>query len=346
MTNEEIAENILKKINLAEKILIIASKHIDYDSLGTALTIKWWLNKKGKDNVKIYTFSYLPDNFESFHSLSDVIQNQMAKVDFNYFDLIILPDGNSWRQFFTNDADKYLTDVDKNRIVNIDHHEFGELNKEIPDSSLRQMDCCTSKVFYDYFIKGSGIDLDVEAATWIYMALVGDTGTFNYAIYPDTFAFANIILSYGVDHDKAVNLDIDKRMVDFLVWGVKHTVYYPDIKTTILAITDQLKKEVDEKLGRDWGNEDIDKYYKNVFLRMVKGFPYGIIFESRDKSQRTEVSWRTKNYGGNIEIMEVLREAGFKAGGHRNAGGGMGDFHIQVAVEKFVSIMKKRLTIS
>jgi len=246
-SSETIAKNILYKINKAEKILIIASKPIDYDSLGTALTIDWWLKKIGKKEIFIYTFAYIPDNFRTFHSLERVVQNQMSKVDFKFFDLIILADGNSWRQFLTNDYNKYLSEIDKNKVVNIDHHEQGELNEILADSSLRVLDSCTSKVFYDFFIEPSGVVLDKEVSTWMYLALIGDTGTFSFGIYPKTFSFADLLINNKVDHIKAVDFDITKNSMDFLVWAIKHTDYYPEIQSTIFLIDDEKNKEIINK---------------------------------------------------------------------------------------------------
>jgi len=329
MKNLEVVEKILDKVNKANNILVIASNPIDPDCLGTSLSIKWWLEKLDK-KVKIYAFSYIPDSFSEFPKIEEVVQNQLYKVDFSFFDLIVLPDGNSLGQFFTNDFEKHIKDIDKSKLVNIDHHVEGEISKDPEILTLNVKESCTAKVFYDYFLKDSKIKLDAEVSNWMYYALIGDTGRFEWEVNPTTFSFADLLIKNGADHYKITNYSIDKRSIDFLLWAIQRTNYYPESETTILEMDSQNVSEAVRLFGNDWISQDLDRYYKETFLRRVKGYNYGFILTTSRDGQ-TRLIWRTRNYGINLHILDILNNYsyGFKGGGHINAGGGSVNLQIR-----------------
>lgn len=342
----EIASKILNKLNSSNSIAIFCSSPIDYDSVGTTLTAKWWLEKIGKKNVESFTIANIPLYMKKFPGIDTITHTHLDKINFDQYDAILLVDGNSWRQFFTISFENYLYNIPKEKILNIDHHEVGEIEKYIPETCLRIKDCCTSKVFYDYFIKDSKIKLDKEVAEWMYYSLIGDTGTFAYEIYKDTFGYAQFLLNCGVDHYKIASFSVTQKMMDFTVWAIEKTILYPEIKTTILTMNEEDKKMLAEKFGDSWENDDFIKYYQTIFMAKLENYSYGLVFKSSKKDEFTRVNWRTKNVDNPIEIMKVLQNIGFQANGHRNAGGGIIKEHISNVVDKFVEEMSKQLIIN
>lgn len=328
------------KISQSDKILIIASTPVDYDCMGTALTIKWYIKQKYNKESTIYLFANVLDSAKKFPGYEgNINQKHPDKVDFASYDLVILEDGNALRQFFTAKFEQYSALVSKENLWSIDHHEAGPIGEYIPEQTIRLKDSCTSKIFYDLFIKNSGLEITTEVATWLYMSLTGDTGIFKFEIYKDTFSYAQMLLEKGVDHYKAVEFTVAKEMMDFTAWAIQNTTYYSEAQCSVLAIDNKVRETLTEKFGKNWENNSLSKYYENIFLHMVEGFPYGLIFKEGKDDGKTRVSWRCSALSI-VEVMPVLRRVGFVANGHRNAGGGIIDKPVAEAVAMFIKEME------
>lgn len=333
-----------KKISLSDKILIIASTPVDYDSMGTALTIKWFIAQKYNKESTIFLFANVLDSAKKFPGYEgNINQKHPDKVDFSSYDLIILVDGNALRQFFTANYEKYVATIKKENLFSIDHHEEGPIGEYIPENTIRKKDSCTSKIFYDLFIKDSELELTQEVATWLYMSLTGDTGIFKFEIYSDTFNYAQMLLEKNVDHYRAVDFTVTKEMMEFTVWAIENTTYFESAQCTILAIDNKKREDLIAKFGKNWENNGLTKYYENIFLHMIEGYPYGLILKEGKDDGKTRVSWRCSALS-TIEIMLVLRGVGFTANGHRNAGGGIIDKKIVEILPMFVSELEKRVS--
>jgi nanoRNase/pAp phosphatase (c-di-AMP/oligoRNAs hydrolase) len=331
------------KIESANNILIIASTPVDHDSLATALTLKWYIKEKYNKESNIYIFANILDSAKSFPGFEDNIQQKHPdKVDFSNYDLVILEDGNALRQFFTSKYEQYLPLIKKENLYSIDHHEAGPIGEYIPENTIRIKDSCTSKIVYDYFVKPSGLKLNLEVATWLYMSLSSDTGIFNFEVYKDTFAYAQMLLDLGVDHYKAVEFSVPKEMMNFTVWAIEHTVYYEVAGCTILSIDQHSREQLTERFSKDWENKDLLKYYQKIFMHMVEDYPYGLIFKEGKDDGKTRVVWRCSALS-KLELMPILRKVGFVANGHRNAGGGITDKPISQAVADFIKEMEVSL---
>ncbi len=338
MTNSEKSEVIKKKINLANKILVVASKPVDYDSLGTALAARWLLLKQGKE-VDAKIFEIIPEHIKHFPGIENIVQSRIDEVDFKMYDLIITVDGNNFTQFFTKNYESYLK-VDELNIVNIDHHEPDQM-ENLGDLSLREKDCATAKVLYDFFIVNSGIELDKDAANWLYFGLIGDTGVFKFAASPQIFSFASKLLEAGADHFQAANWDVPKYMIDYLVWAIANTKYFPESKLTILTLDKEKLKAIETLFGKDWDTLDLDKYYKNIFMTMVQGYPYSVILKVINDNV-TRISWRTSNYGADINLMKLFQSIKIDAKGHIKAGGGSANFPIAIVEKMMVEALKNQ----
>ena len=87
---------------------------------------------------------------------------------------------------------------------------------------------------------------------------------------------------------------------------------------------------------------DFDSLYKETILRQVKGYNYGIILQDMGNGT-VKLGWRTRSYGNHISIADAATQAGFRAGGHRNAGGGVFKGTIGQAREALIDEIRNRL---
>jgi len=341
----EKSKKIIEKVKIGSKFLVIPDgSRVDDDCIGSALAVKWWLKKLGKKEVKIYVFGVVPEYMKSFPGMDQIENRYIKEVDFNYYDLIFLVDTGDWDRVLTRDYQKIFTNTPIERFVNIDHHQSGSIQQENPDQTIRAEDICASKVLFDYLVEPSNVQLDEEGANYFYSSLAGDTGIFKY-IKKDTFEFADKLLKAGANHIEVTDriLSVSKDTLDFFNLACEMTNYYPEIKSTALTIDEDRIKVFNEKINPQWEDNDLLNYYKEMFQRRIQNYDYGIIFRWDPHSKLTRISWRTRNSGNTIEIMPLLQSLGFKAGGHRNAGGGSTELKPEEAEEKFVEEMKKKI---
>lgn len=318
-TTDKILKTILDLITKAKKILVVVSHPIDPDCVGTSLTLRWWLSQQAK-NVDAIRFFRIPQDMVHFPDIKEIKLVSPRLFDFSPYHGIMLIDGSDWSQFFGDDWEKIIQRIDIQKTVNLDHHLPGEIQAAIPERCLNVKTSSTAQLLYDYFIKPDNIKLTPKTAEYLYRSLIYDSRTFKNEIYPYEFLFAETLFSSGVDHDKVVDKNYDMREIEFMVWAIQHTEFIPHLQLTILVIDTPLRNQLNQRFGKDW--MDFNNLYKEQIERQIKGYNYGIILiDNMDGT--IKLGWRTRNYGNHLSIAEVAKKAGFQAGGHRNAGGGV-----------------------
>jgi len=333
----KILDNVNDLLSLSENTLIIVSKPIDPDCIGTALSLRWLLNEKNK-SADIISFTKIPPEMTSFPDINAVTFTELKIPDFGIYDTVIMVDGCDFPQFLGDNWKEVLAAIDKKKIINIDHHMHGDIHRTVPETCLNSKTSCTAQLLYESFIEPENIKITPEVAEYLYLALLYDSGNFKYEIYPGQYSFAEKLIAAGADHAKAMDINYDKKEIDFMVWAVEHTEFLPEYKLSILTINNDLILELQKVFGESWS--DFDKFYKECIERQIKGYDYGIILmDNLDGSIR--FGWRTRNYGSNISIADLARSSGFNAGGHRNAGGGRFEGTIEEAKESLLREFKE-----
>jgi phosphoesterase RecJ-like protein len=214
----------------------------------------------------------------------------------------------------------------------------GDILKAIPETCLNSKTSCTAQLLYESFIEPENIKITPQVAEYLYLALLYDSGNFKYEIYPGQYSFADKLITAEADHAKAMDINYDKKEIDFMVWAVEHTEFLPKYKLSMLTINKDLNLELQKVFGENWS--DFDKFYKEAIERQIKGYDYGIILMD-NLNGSIRLGWRTRNYGDTISIAELARKSGFNAGGHRNAGGGRFEGTMEEAKEKLLKEFKK-----
>ena len=108
--------------------------------------------------------------------------------------------------------------------------------------------------------------------------------------------------------------------MELLAWAIEQTIFLPDLCLTLLEIDRACGRALRRRFGDQW--PDYLTLYKEVVQRQVEGYHYGVILREAGPGT-VRLNWRTRNYGDYMRIGEIARSAGFAAGGHRNAGGGV-----------------------
>lgn len=341
-----VAKELTEKISKAQNILIISSRPADQDSIGTNLSMQWFIKKFANKSAESIIFSdpLSTERLKSFPNINEVKYHNPREFDFGKYDLIILVDGAHWDMFLGDNWQEVKKKINTELVYVIDHHPRQGF-QEIENQLIIRPDCCTAKLVYDYFIKEKDIDLEAIVATWMYYALIDDTGRFIHELQEDTFDFASVLYKAGANHIGATDENMSIEEMKMMNWCIDNTEFVEDIKTTILVIDQQRNDELEELFGSNWAYKKLYRAgYVEKIERKITGYDYAVIFTYRPKDNTVHAGWRTRTNGGIIPLQEVLTAIGFEAGGHFGAGGGVNATKtIEKIVEDFKFEMERRI---
>lgn len=169
-TDTTAQQEMAAELSRESRFLVTTHENPDGDALGSLLAMHEMLKQLGKDSVMFMSAEDLPLPFEYRHlPLSEVVYE--LPQDLEERTLVFLDCGNMERMpvDFRQDGDT--------RILNIDHHHdntcFGTTNLVVGDAS------CTSEILYS-LTKDLGVEVTPSIAYALYVALVTDTGRFQY----------------------------------------------------------------------------------------------------------------------------------------------------------------------
>jgi phosphoesterase RecJ-like protein len=289
-------------IDKTEKILIIAHRKPDGDTLGACISLKHALLKEGKE-VTTACIDEIPERYSYMSDINDFIQ------DFNFreFDLLIVCDAGA--SYMTNYHEKY-PDIFKGDVpvINIDHHSsndnFGTIN--IVDANTAS----TTMILYHFF-RFAKYDFTPHIATALLTGIYNDTGSFMHQnTTPEALKIAGEMMAAGgrvVDVSK--NLFKTTPVSTLKLWGkVLSNLKINDESVAMSVITkkdfDQCNAEIDELSGA------VD------FINCVPKTKFTVLLHE-DESGNVKGSFRTRNE--EVDLEEIA--AKFGGGGHKKAAG-------------------------
>lgn len=287
------AIDIIKKYN---KFLIVSHKYPDGDSIGSQIALALGLLKIGK---KAYIYNEDPptDRYSRFKRINLI---HTDKKDFDEEVILALDSAELNRIGFIKDEIDFTKP-----IINIDHHisneKFGDINIVKPYYSS------TAEIIYELLNRLT--ELDKEIATYLYIGILTDTGSFRY---PNTTSHSLRVAS------KLVNYGVVASQVSEFIWftdpparikllgAVLQNITLHD-KFSIMYVTKNMLKN--HGANEEDTNEFVDYglTIKNVkATAMIKEREGGIL----------KVSLRSRN---DVSVQELASEYG--GGGHKTAAG-------------------------
>jgi phosphoesterase RecJ-like protein len=313
-TTSEVAA-VADAIRSHDRILLVTHENPDGDALGSILALQLALEQLGKDSVMyLYGDAPLPTEY-SFMPLAELQRR--------------LPD--DWRErvlIAVDCANETRIGPDPEPlqgaplVLDIDHHHdntrFGQINLIVPNASS------TGEVLRDVFAE-LGVELTPEIAEALYIALVTDTGRFQYS---NTTAKALRLAAELVEAGADVH-QIFRRVYE--------TVQFAKLKLLARAleraqIYDGGRLVVSYLLRSDFTDIGAAEAYSEGIidsLRAVEGADMAaLIREPRDGPAR-RVSLRASN--DELDVSAIARKAG--GGGHRQAAGFSSDDSIEEITE-------------
>lgn len=295
-------EKVIQAIQKHKKFLITAHVNPEGDSIGCQLAMKELLEKLGK-TAFIINHDPVPGHYK-FLPNSGAISNRFDKVpDFDA--AIVLDCPTLKRTGRVND----LLAQDKT-VINIDHHvsneKFGDVRwVDVNASSAGEMVYVLFKKF--------GVELSRDAALVLYIAILTDTGSFNYDnTTGTTHRIAGELLGYGLD-PATVSEDVYERRsitdIKFLGLVLSTVRVNKTGEVAYLDITKSMLKTTGSDLAKSEG-------FVN-YARSIEGVKVAVIFrEDLKKPGIINISFRSK---GDADVNKIA--SAFGGGGHVKASG-------------------------
>lgn len=312
-------KELFNLINSSQNICIAGHKAPDGDCIGSVMALYEFLKPLNK-NITACIDGRIPYNYQEFVDENILLQEYNNEE----FDLLFILD--------CSDADRLgkFKDVfiKAKKSVCIDHHitnnSYADIN--IIDSSMSS----TGELLYDV-LKTSGNKISMEVATYIYLAILTDTGKFSYSnTSAETHKKTAELIELGVNVSEIDNIVYNSKpsnVVKAFIDCISTIELYYDNKLGIAVITN----EILEKNNVDMG--DIDGVVE--FIREIKEAEVSCVLKEYE-TNNTKVSLRSKNH---IDVSSI--SVMFNGGGHKKAAGFEIDDNIQNTKKIIIDTFKK-----
>ncbi len=300
-----------------DRFLLATHENPDGDALGSLLATKLALDALGKDSVMyLYGDAPLPREY-GFMELSGI--RREPPDDAAERVLVALDCANETRMA----PDTTLLE-NAPLTLDIDHHHdnsrFGELNLVVGDASS------TGEVLRDLFAE-LGVELTPEIAEALYIAVVTDTGRFQYTnTTPKALRLAAELVDAGADVHRvfqAVYESVELAKLKLLGRVLDRAQVYEGGR---LVVSYLLRSDFTELNVAEAFSEGLIDY-----LRAVEGAEMAALIREpprRDGPPR-RISLRASN--DELDVSAIARKSG--GGGHRQAAGFSSDASVEEITE-------------
>jgi phosphoesterase RecJ-like protein len=314
-------QEVVEVVRAHERFLVTTHENPDGDALGSILAMKLGLEQLGKDAVLYLSgVTPLPQEY-GFMALDGLLRTPPADASERV--VMALDCANQSRL----GPDATLLERAP-LVVDIDHHHdntrFGDVNVVVADASS------TGEVLRDLFTE-LGVDLTPEIAEALYIALVTDTGRFQYAnTTPKTLRLAAELVEAGAD-------------VHRVFQDVYENVAFAKLKLLARALEKARVYEGGRMVVSDLERADFhaagaaEPFSEGIidFLRAVEGTELVALIREppTQNGPKHRVSLRTR--AEDVDVSAIARKSG--GGGHRQAAG----FSSEATVEEITDFIRR-----
>lgn len=297
---QEIREELLK----AGKILVISHKKPDADTLGSALSLKIWLEKLGKS----LTLACIdrPSPVFSFLPYVDCFVNEF---NLGEFDLIVVVDaGASYMTEFHLKYENLFTSGIP--VINIDHHSSNDMYGTV--NLVDPVGASVTLMIYRMFMEWD-VDIDEQIAICLMAGIYTDTGSFMHSnTSQEVLEVAADLMNKGATIGRISKVLFKTQPVSTLrLWGR----VMENVEVTDNAVAMSVVKE-DDYIQADAKPEQLSGVID--YINMIPDVNYSVLL-NEDRRGHVKGSFRTKR--DDVDLSKIAAQ--FGGGGHPKASGFM-----------------------
>jgi phosphoesterase RecJ-like protein len=324
-------EEVKNELKKAKRIVVLAHKSPDGDSIGSSTAMARFLIKKGFE-VSICHPDSAPEFLTWMNGASKIItfqeQESEVKSVIEKSDLIFCLDFNVLSRL-GKEMGEFVKQLKIPKVL-IDHHlkPSEEFDIQFSDTSS----CSTAQLIYEFINALDDKDLiDTEIGESIYCGIMTDTGSFRFAsTSAQTHRIIAELLDIGVKgylvHEKIFDTNSLER-IKLRAFALNDKLeVLKDIQTVIISLSEKELESYDYQQGDTEGlvnvGLSITGINKSIFLKEMNGV--------------VKMSFRSK---GKENAVNEFAQSYFEGGGHANAAGGIFKGDLNTALEK----LKKHL---
>lgn len=329
MVDKNTSGTLRNWIGEAEKIAIVTHTNPDGDAIGSSLALALALAKLGKE-ARVVIPDGLPDFLRWLPgielSTTFAYKKEKAIGILQDADLFFCLDFNDPNRL--NGVEEHLFSSRSKKVL-IDHHEdpvhFADI--AIAESWRGSVGEMIYLFLRDVFEEDL---LDKDVATCLYVAIMTDTGNFNYASsYPEIFHIVGELMTYDLEKDRIYSQVYDAYSEDRMrLQGYvmqEKLVVLANYHTAYISLTDEELKKYKHRKG------DTEGFVNIPFA--IKGIRFTALFV--EKKDRIKVSFRSR---GTFPVNKIAAEH-YNGGGHINAAGGDSFLSMEETLQKFESFL-------
>ncbi|HKP47077.1 MAG TPA: bifunctional oligoribonuclease/PAP phosphatase NrnA [Pyrinomonadaceae bacterium] len=307
---------VVELIETKRKFAITSHRRPDGDSLGSSLGLYWLLRGLDKD-VEVVMRDPVPHTYQQLPGAKNV--RVTPGIDSSYHAVFVIECSDVTRPG--------LEDLEKQFVVNIDHHSgtalFGNINW------LDSTASAVGEMIYN-LCKATGVRVTKEIAECVYTALITDTGSFHFSNTTErTFKVASELLRTGVKPAKAAEAVFASYPWSRIqLMGAVLSTARRDSSGRVALLRHSLEMQHSAHAS----DEDADGFV-NYPLTVGEVEAVAMLKELEPGVYRT--SLRSK---GEVNVAKVAEK--FGGGGHRNAAGCTLRGTWEEAEEKIIALLQ------
>ena len=288
---------VVELIESKRKFAITSHIRPDGDSLGSSIGLYWLLKALDKD-VEVIMRDPVPHAYRQLPGANQVVVTPAVTAPYNAVFVIECSD-------ITRPG---LIDLEKQVVVNIDHHSttalFGNINWIDSTASA------VGEMIYN-LCKAMGVRVTKEIAECVYTALITDTGSFHYSNTTErTFKVASELVRTGVKPAKTAEaVFASYPWSRIALMGEVLSTAKRDATGRVASL--RLSQEMQERTHAS--DEDADGF---VNYPLTVGEVEAVVLLKECAPEVYRTSLRSK---GDVNVARVAGK--FGGGGHRNAAG-------------------------
>jgi phosphoesterase RecJ-like protein len=317
MTQTTDLKAIADALQRQDRFLVVTHENPDGDALGSLLAVTLALRKLGKDAVMYLPGSTpLPREY-AFMPLDDLVREAPADAA----DRVLLAVDCAKEDRIGDAAALERAPL----VLDIDHHHdntrFGDLNLVVADASS------TGEVLRDVFAE-LGIPLTPELAEPLYIAVVTDTGRFQYAnTTPKSLRLAAELVEAGANVHavfQEVYESVEFAKLKLLARALGRAEV---LEGGRIVVSHLLRSDFTEVGAAEPYSEGIIDY-----LRAVEGAELAVLIREQPPGGAHEYKGSLRSSIDELDVSVIARS--FGGGGHRQAAGFSSDAPLEEIVER------------